>query len=301
MKKLIIVLITLDLFAASSCSSRLVTGQSLNKQVTDEKGNKNLIGLCTKKGLEKRPYSRWFNKNYADYTVDTTSAEKLKLKLEGKQFCIFMGTWCGDSKREVPRIFKILEYCGVQGSRIKLVMLSNQDSIYKQSPGHEEKGLNIHRVPDLLVYDDRHEMGRIVESPVISLEKDMLSITNNEPYLPNYRAVSFLIKLFSDKPITDIESGLEELTKTLQPLVKNASELNTYGYVLMAAREMEKAGIVFKTNILLYPGVANVFDSMGDYYIKTGERSMAKEYYQKTLLLEPTNADAKKMLDQLGN
>jgi tetratricopeptide (TPR) repeat protein len=301
MQKILMILAFIGLISGISCSSKLAPTETLNKQVTDSRGNKNLIGHCTEKSLQKKPYSLWFNKNYADYRIDTFAAEKLKPNLRGKHFCIFMGTWCGDSKREVPRIFKLLEYCGVHNSQIELVMLSNQDSVYKQSPEHEERGLNIHRVPDLLVYDGRHEMGRIVESPVISLEKDLLSITNKEPYSPNYRAVSFLIELFGRKTIGEIESHLGDYKRPLDSLVKNASELNTYGYVLMASKEMARAGIVFKANILLFPGVANVFDSMGDYCLKTGDKAKAREYYQKTLVIEPTNEDAKKMLDQLAN
>jgi tetratricopeptide (TPR) repeat protein len=178
-------------------------------------------------------------------------------------------------------------------------MVSNQDSVYKQSPGHEELGLNIHRVPDLLVYEKNKEMGRVVESPVISLEKDLLSIATNGKYAPNYRAVSFLAALLQEETITAIDTHLAAWANQVKPIAKNASELNTYGYVLMAAREMDKAGVVFKLNTILYPGNANVFDSYGDYYMKSGNRLMARENYRKTLEIEPGNENARKMLEQL--
>jgi hypothetical protein len=98
-----------------------------------------------------------------------------------------MGTWCGDSRREVPRMYKILDYCGVKASQIQLVNVSNSDTAYKQSPGHEEKGMDIRRVPDLLVFNNNREQGRIVESPVVSLEKDLLSIVSGAPYEPRYK------------------------------------------------------------------------------------------------------------------
>jgi hypothetical protein len=47
--------------------------------------------------------------------------------------------------------------------------------------------LNILRVPTLLVYENGHEVGRVVESPVISLEKDMLAIVTRQPYEHRYR------------------------------------------------------------------------------------------------------------------
>jgi hypothetical protein len=294
--KNIISFILVVFITATSCHPKLVP-----QQTVDSRGNKNLLGQATKASLQKDPYNIWFNKNYADYTIDTLTAEKLKPNLSNKHFTIFMGTWCGDSRREVPRMFKILEYCGVPSSHIQLIMLNNVDSMYKQSPQHEEHGINIHRVPDLIVYENKNEMGRIVESPIVSLEKDLISITNNEGYSPNYKAVSFLITIFTEKKAEDINNHLNDYANEIKLLAKNSSELNTYGYVLMAAKEMDKAGIVFKCNTVLYPGDANVFDSMGEYYFKTGDKLLAKQNYQKTLQLEPNNEDAKKMLAQLGN
>lgn len=294
--KNIISFIVILIITTTSCHQKLVP-----QQTVDSRGNKNLLGKASKESLQKDPYNIWFNKNYDDYTIDTLSAEQLKPNLSNKHFAIFMGTWCGDSRREVPRMFKILEYCGVPSSHIQLIMVSNTDSMYKQSPQHEERGMNIHRVPDLIVYDNKNEMGRIVESPVASLEKDLLSITNNEGYVPNYKAVSFLTTIFSEKKMEDINNHVNDYANAVKLLAKNSSELNTYGYVLMAAKEMDKAGFIFICNTILYPAEANVFDSMGEYYFKTGNKLLAKENYQKTLQLDPKNEDAKKMLAQLEN
>jgi hypothetical protein len=65
--------------------------------------------------------------------------------------------------------------------------LNNSDTAYKQSPGHEERGLNILRVPTLLIYENGHEVGRVVESPVTSLEKDMFAIVTKQPYEHRYK------------------------------------------------------------------------------------------------------------------
>ena len=287
--KNIISFILIVFITATSCHSKLIP-----QQTVDSRGNKNLLGKANKESLQKDPYNIWFNKNYDDYTIDTLTAEQLKPNLSNKHFTIFMGTWCGDSRREVPRMFKILEYCKVPSSQINLIMVSNTDSMYKQSPQHEERGINIHRVPDLIVYDNKTEMGRIVESPVTSLEKDLLSIATSEGYVPNYKAVSFLITIFSEKKMEDFNNHVNDYANAVKLLAKNSSELNTYGYVLMAAKEMDKAGFIFKCNTILYPADANVFDSMGEYYFKTGNKLLAKENYQKTLQLDATNEDAKK-------
>ena len=80
----------------------------------DTRGNPMLLGIHPAEDLERAPYGDWFNKNYADYTVDSATAGALRPLLKGKTFELYMGTWCGDSKREIPRMLKILRYAGVR-------------------------------------------------------------------------------------------------------------------------------------------------------------------------------------------
>jgi thiol-disulfide isomerase/thioredoxin len=245
-----------------------------------------LLGKCTREALKQKPYGEWFNKNYNDYKIDTMMAEKLNTKLKGKNFIIFMGTWCGDSRREVPRMYKLLDYCGVGANRIQLIMMNSYDSVYKQSPSHEERGFNIHRVPDLLVFEDEKEIGRIVESPVVSIEKDLFAIVNHEKYIPNYQIVPLLVNLFNQQNIEDIRSHLSEIAISAKPLMSNMAELKSYGHVLMAAGEVEKAAVVFELNALLYADNPAAFETLGDYYFKTGNKILAEENYQKSVKMK---------------
>ncbi len=301
MRTIISFIIVIAIIADSSCSKKINAGKSPGYETTDKYGNKMLLGRCTKKSLQQEPYARWFIKNYSDYKIDTQACEQLKRKLAGKNFEIFMGTWCGDSKREVPRMFKILDYCGIKSSQIKLIMVNNKDSMYKQSPQHEERGMNIHRVPDFIVFDNKKEKGRIIESPVISLEKDLLAISNDEHYEPNYKAVAALIDFLEKPAVPSSENEIESLANMIKPFSKSMGELNTFGYVKMASGEMDKAQIAFRINTILYPENANVFDSMGDFYARNNKSIDAKENYQKALQLAPSNDETRKKLAQLRN
>lgn len=80
---------------------------------------------------------------------------------------IFFGSWCGDSKREVPWMLKILNESGFE--KYSLIGLGNSFQNYKQSPFGEEIGKNIHRVPTFIFYKDSTEVNRTVESPKASL------------------------------------------------------------------------------------------------------------------------------------
>lgn len=259
-------------------------GTTLNKEVTDERGKPQLLGKCTRQRLEQAPYDSWFVKNYSDYVLDSATADRLRSKLEGIgrhgrtgrrpiinglsetgqiskppsidkhiHFIIFMGTWCGDSKREVPRIFKILDYCGVGADRVQLVMVSAAESAYKQSPGHEEKGENIFRVPDLIVLNKGKELGRVVESPVQSLEKDLLMLADGGHYVPHYEGVALLAKVLREEKEKRIEKELPELADRLKPVIGSPSELKSYYYVLKAAGEQSKADLTLRLNALIFP------------------------------------------------
>jgi hypothetical protein len=97
-----------------------------------------------------------------------------------------MGTWCGDSKQEVPRMIKILLAAGMGTSNLSIIAVGNGADMYKKSPQGEEIGLNIKRVPTLIVYEKKKEIGRFIEYPVVSIEKDLLRILLKDGYVPNY-------------------------------------------------------------------------------------------------------------------
>jgi len=267
----------------------------------DTKGDPMLLGTHPAKDLEQPPYGDWFNKNYADYTIDTATASQLAPLLKDKTFELFLGTWCGDSKREIPRMLKILRYAGVQPSQIKLIMVDTHDSLYKQSPAHEEKGKNIFRVPDLLVYSGGRETNRIVEHPVTSLEKDLLLIARGDAYMPAYPGAAYLIHLLQQRTAAELMADKDSVVALLKPVVKSSADLNSLGYVWMgSAGEENKAVLALQLNAMLYPGVANVYDSLGDFYRKMKRKEDAQKYYRKALEMAPGNTRTAEKLAQLN-
>lgn len=182
------IIIIISFFTISSCS---VTKNSsspglINQSSKDSRGNDMLLGKCTRTALLQSPFVDWFKPNYDSYVVDSFTCNFIRPLLAGKSITIFMGTWCGDSRREVPRILKMLDCCDFPMNELRLVMVGNNDSLYKKSPQHEEIGKNIVRVPTVIVEQKGAEIGRIIEFPVISLEKDLLTILRKEKYQPNY-------------------------------------------------------------------------------------------------------------------
>ncbi|MGO4913101.1 thioredoxin family protein [Leeuwenhoekiella sp. W20_SRS_FM14] len=140
-----------------------------------------LTGKTQRTQLQAGTFRSWFNPEYEDYTVDSGLLEELKPLLKDVEITVFMGTWCGDSKRETPRFYKILDAAG-KTEDIELITVDRS----KTTPQGLEAGKDIKRVPTLIFSKDGKELGRIVEYPIESLEADMLKILKGEPYKHAY-------------------------------------------------------------------------------------------------------------------
>lgn len=154
------------------------------QEITDN-GYKFLVGEISTTDLSKKPYGDWYLTNYDDYTVKQHLVEKFKIDLEGHQVLIFLGTWCGDSKREVPRFMKIMDDANFPSENLKTVALDRRKEHYKKSPNGEEWGLNIKRVPTFIFYKNGREVNRVIETPNKSLEEDILAILTTNTYIAN--------------------------------------------------------------------------------------------------------------------
>lgn len=75
--------------------------------------------------------------------------------------------------------------------------------------------------------------------------------------------------------------------------------LNKYGYTLLRKDKIDEAIKIFALNAEYFPASGNIYDSLGEAYMKKGEKEIAVAYYQKSLTLDPKNDNAVKMLRKL--
>ncbi|WP_104735325.1 thioredoxin family protein [Hanstruepera ponticola] len=279
--------------------TQIVFSQTINQTVTDEKGNQKLLGKIDKKGLQKVPFNEWFDPNYDQYLLNKKVVSKLKDSLNQYTIKVFLGTWCGDSKKEVPRFYSILTEAKFPEHKLEVVAVDRTPEAYKQAPNHEEKGLNIHRVPTFIFYKNGQEVNRIVEHPVETLERDMLTIVTNNKYTPNYMAANYLNYLLSEKSIDSLQSEEAVLVPRLAEFVKGSRELNTLGYVYLRAQEYDKALYVFDLNTQIFPYKYNVYDSLGEAFFETKNYDKALKNYYKVLSLKPDDDNALEMIEKI--
>lgn len=176
---------TITLLLLGLWVSLTVQSQEINHEITLENNQKMLMGTITQEKLLEQPYNSWFKPNYDNYKVDQNLLFQVSPKLNNYKLLLFLGTWCGDSKREVPRFLKILEAADFPMENLKIVAVDGRKDNYKKSPNGEEWGLNILRVPTIIFYKNGREMNRIIETPNNTLEADMLKILTTEEYRSN--------------------------------------------------------------------------------------------------------------------
>ena len=147
-------------------------------------GKPMLLGPISIEELQQDPFGEWYQIESEGYEVDTELTNAIDNPSQ-YSYEVFLGTWCGDSRREVPRMEKILSEMGVDIAMVSIIAVDRD----KVSPNGEHESKDIRYVPTLIVSKDNQEIGRIVESPsseTATLESDLFEITLGIAPTPNY-------------------------------------------------------------------------------------------------------------------
>jgi len=113
----------------------------------------------------------------AESQPDPETCKALASVPSGAEVTIFLGTWCGDSRREVPRFWKALDLSGADAPfAIHYIGVDRQ----KKEPSAPVTNNNILYVPTFIVYREGREVGRIVEESPHGIEKDLLALLTGQ-------------------------------------------------------------------------------------------------------------------------
>lgn len=116
-----------------------------------------------------------------------------------------------------------------------------------------------------------------------------LRIYDSEMAGPNFSLDSLLIAHYKN------------VSKQMGYLIKpSESQVNNYGYQMMATKQFKKAESLFKLNIANNPDSGNCYDSMGDLYLAIGDKARAIESFRNALKLKDI-PDSKTKLEMLLN
>jgi cytochrome c-type biogenesis protein CcmH/NrfG len=95
-------------------------------------------------------------------------------------------------------------------------------------------------------------------------------------------------------------SAVEQFAKELTSGAISEATVNNSGYALMGNKKTEDAILILRKNVELHPDSWNAYDSLGEAYMKHGDKELAVKNYRKSVELKPTNENGAAALKKLG-
>lgn len=118
------------------------------------------------------------------------------------------------------------------------------------------------------------------------LEFDQVARYENDTFNYASHEVRLLVKENDGWKIAkQVSTNTASFDQKQESYVEN--NLNTSGYVLLAANKINEAIEVFKLNVKLFPKAWNTYDSLGEAYALAGNKKLAIENYEKSIKLNP--------------
>lgn len=147
--------------------------QTLNQRVFDEKSQSDiLVGYCNLSGLLTTPFGTDFAPNHDAYVPDARVTEQLNGLCAGITVVVILGTWCSDTREQLPRFIKITETLGDPFQEFVMIGVDRD----KKAGDLDISRYKVEKVPVFIFMRGDSEIGRITETPSVTLEADMLNI-----------------------------------------------------------------------------------------------------------------------------
>lgn len=125
------------------------------------------------------------------------------------------------------------------------------------------------------------------------------NILYNTPYsLPKKSLASELVAIILERGIASGLTFFNENKKS-DTYALNESEMNNEGYQFLQTGKVKEAIAIFKLNVESFPKSGNTYDSLGEAYLKDGDKKGAILNYKKSVELDPNNQNGKKVLEEI--
>ncbi len=169
-------------FILIACSSKPQQKPLEAQEIEATSGEIILLGKINLANLQTSSVTPWFNKAFDQVAIDNQKAKDLKPFAKDLKIKVFMGSWCSDSKRELPPFFKMLAAMDFDQDHLEMFAMSEE----KTTPSNFEKGLEIYKIPTIIFFKNGEEINRFVELPVTTLESDIQKIITGAAYTHSY-------------------------------------------------------------------------------------------------------------------
>lgn len=171
------------------------------------------------------------------------------------------------------------------------------------------------RVPSLVVVGehdipDVHAHAGVIETGITGAKREIIPgaghlVPMEQPETFNRLVLKFLnsMDFFNVLRTKGVEAAVQYFhrKRKMEPdtVFFEEMEMNVLGYRFLQRGKVADAIKLFRLNTVAYPDSGNVYDSLGEAYLKNGQKELAVKNYQKSLKLNPRNENARKVLKEL--
>lgn len=120
-----------------------------------------------------KEFMRDFETGFKAYKPYISVIKKLENHLKTAEIKVIGGNWCSDTRFQVPRLAKVLYYAGLPVEKFSYFRVNKAKQAVDADFAAEIKPA---RVPEIVVFNQGKEVGRITETPQESMEKDLLKL-----------------------------------------------------------------------------------------------------------------------------
>lgn len=280
-------------------SAVMVPARPAHAQTPSSSGAPMLVGAISRADLEKEPFSEWFSRRYEGYAPALSVLGELRPRLADVSVEAYFGTWCGDSKRQVPGLLRILSDAGFDESRLSLYGLSDRLLEFKQAPGRPEAKRRVHRTPTFVVLRDGRELGRIVETPEATLEVDILNILKGNGPTPKYGAEARVHDVFVDSPAGGFEAALAAAATDIARRSEPNSLWHYAEHDLLKNNHPTEAKAVLDLYLKANPRSVRGHVLMAEALVALGRKREALESVERALAINPLDDQARRAAEKL--
>ena len=130
----------------------------------------------------------------------------------------------------------------------------------------------------------------------------LINLLQDQPYtLPQLSIAELLYRTYRREGITAAVKQYRSLKQSGDTNYDfGESELNELGYELLGMNKTPDAIEILKLNVEAFPSSWNVYDGLGEAFMKNGNKELAIQNYKKSLELNPKNSNAEEMLKKLA-